>query len=112
MTVSVSPSPAMRGTPIRTITGLDRPWFVALSGDDKLIVTEYYRHCVTILDKHGKKIKSFGSRGTANGQFQFPTGVTVTPDNHILVVDENNARVQKFGHGWKFRSCSWKQREW
>ena len=102
LTVSVSPSPAMRGTPVRTITGLNMPRFVALSGDDKLIVTEWGRDCVTILDKHGKKIKSFGSRGSADGQFQYPTGITVTPDNHILVVDENNARVQKFAMDGSF----------
>ena len=102
LTVSVSPSPAMRGTPVRTITGLDSPRFVALSADDKLIVTEYGRHCVTILDKHGKKIKSFGSRGSADGQFENLTGITVTPDNHILVVDEYNARVQKFAMDGSF----------
>ena len=102
LTVSVIPSPSMRGTPVRTITGLDSPRFVALSGDDKLIVTEHGRHCVTILDKHGKKIKSFGSQGSADGQFQNPTGVTVTPDNHILVVDQNNARVQKFAMDGSF----------
>ena len=101
-TVHVSPSPAMRGTPVRTITGLSKPRFVALSDDDKLIVTEYGCHCVTILDKHGKKIKSFGSRGSADGQFQYPTGVTVTPDNHILVVDRDNARVQKFAMDGSF----------
>ena len=55
LTVSVSPSPATRGTPVRTITGLVRPRYVALSADDKLIVTEYGRHCVTILDKHRKE---------------------------------------------------------
>ena len=101
-TVCVSPTPAMRGTPVQTITGLDGPRFVALSCDDKLIVTERGRHCVTILDKHGKKIKSFGSRGSADGQFQYPTGVTVTPDNHILVVDRDNARVQKFAMDGSF----------
>ena len=93
-TVGVSPSPAMKGAPVRTITGLDRPYFVALSGDDKLIVTEYCNHCVTILDKHGKKIKSFGSPGSANGQFKYPTGVAITPNNYILVVHRDNARVQ------------------
>ena len=101
-TVVVIPSPAMRGNPVRTITGLCRPRFVTLGGDDKLIVTERDHHCVTILDKHGKKIKSFGRAGSANGQFLYPSGITVTPDNHILVVDENNARVQKFSMDGSF----------
>ena len=102
-TVCVSPSPAMRGTPVRTITGLKSPCFVALSGDDKLIVTEWGDcHCVTILDKHGKKIKSFGSQGSTDGQFQGPTDATVTSEHHIFVVDIGNAHVQKFAMDGSF----------
>ena len=56
---------------------------------------------MTILDKHGK-INCFGCRGSANSQFQYPTGVTVTPDNHILVVDEANTCVQKFAMNGRF----------
>ena len=46
-TVSVSPSPVMRCSPVRFIKQLVRPRFVALSGDDKLIVTEYTCNVVT-----------------------------------------------------------------
>ena len=31
-----------------------------------------------------------------------PPGVTVTPDNHILVVDQDNTRVQKFAMDGSF----------
>ena len=96
-TISANLSPTFKGAPVQTVTGLNTPCFVALSSDgNKLIVTELGCHCVTVLDKYGKKIKSFGSEGSADGQFQSPTGITVTPDNHILVVDRDNARIQKF----------------
>ena len=47
----------------------------------------------TVYDKEGKKVRSFGSRGTKKGQFTCPRGVAVTNDGHILVTD--NHRLQK-----------------
>ena len=45
---------------------------------------------------------SFRGKGSAYGEFRCASGVTVTPDNHIPVVDENNARVQKFAMDGNF----------
>ena len=42
--------PREPSTPIQTITGLDAPCYIAIS-DDKCVVTEFYDHFVTILDK-------------------------------------------------------------
>ena len=89
-------SPQKRSIPLQVITGLRAPRFVTLSDDNMLIVTEHDRNCVTVLNQHGDKIRSFGRQGSARGQFHCPTGVAITPDNHILVGDRNNARVQKF----------------
>ena len=81
-------------TPVRTITELNWPWGVAVSDDGHVIVTEYRGHCVTILDKEGKKVKSFGGEGgSGNVEFSRPRGVAITPDNFILVSD--NHRIQK-----------------
>ena len=77
-------------TPVRTITELKRPWGVAVSDDGHVIVTEWSGHCVTILDNEGKKVKSFGG----NVQISGPRGIAITPDNFILVSD-NNDRIQK-----------------
>ena len=81
-------------TPVRTITELNNPWGVAVSDDGHMIVTENKRHCVTILDNEGKKVKSIGGEGgSGNAEFSFPRGVAITPDNFILVSD--NHRIQK-----------------
>ena len=81
-------------TPVRTITELNCPCGVAASDDGHMIVTEYSGNCVTILDKEGKKVKSFGGEGgSGNAEFSFPRGVAITPDNFILVSD--NHRIQK-----------------
>ena len=84
-------------TPVRncTIAKLKWPCGVAISDDGHVIVTEYWGHCVTILDNEGKKVKSFGGKGgSGNVQFSSPRGVAITPDNFILVSDSNH-RIQK-----------------
>ncbi|XP_019856143.1 PREDICTED: E3 ubiquitin-protein ligase TRIM71-like [Amphimedon queenslandica] len=81
-------------TPERTITELNGPWTVAVSDDNHVIITEYYGHCVTILDKEGKKVKSLGGEGgSGNVKFSYPLGIAITPDNFILVSDSD--RIQK-----------------
>uniref|UniRef100_A0A1X7TCU4 RING-type domain-containing protein n=1 Tax=Amphimedon queenslandica TaxID=400682 RepID=A0A1X7TCU4_AMPQE len=81
-------------TPVRSITELEYPWGVAVSDDNHVIITESYGHCVTILDREGKKVKSLGGEGgSGNVQFSCPCGVAITPDNFILVSD--NHRIQK-----------------
>ena len=64
MSIPVSVPPEKRGTPVKTISGLRGPSGVAVTDDGLVIVSENYDHCITILDKEGKKIRSFGSEGT------------------------------------------------
>ncbi len=44
----------------------------------------------------GTKLKTVGSKGTANGQFESPTGIAVGPGNTIWVTDKGNNRVEEF----------------
>ena len=81
-------------TPVRAITELNHPCGVAVSDDNHVIITENQSHCVTILDREGKKVKSLGGEGgSGNVKFSFPRGVAITPDKFILVSDGN--RIQK-----------------
>ena len=81
-------------TPVRTITELKGPWGVAVTDDNHVIVTENTGHCLTILDREGKKVKSLGGEGgSGNVKFSGPRGVAITPDKFILVSDSN--RIQK-----------------
>ena len=41
-------------------------------------------------------VGTFGSKGSGNGQFDFPAGVYVSPAQEVYVVDQNNDRVQVF----------------
>uniref|UniRef100_A0A1X7US26 RING-type domain-containing protein n=1 Tax=Amphimedon queenslandica TaxID=400682 RepID=A0A1X7US26_AMPQE len=81
-------------TRVRTITELNCPLGVAVSDDNHVIITENWGHCVTILDREGKKVKSLGGKGgICNVKFSYPRGVAITPDKFILVSD--NHRIQK-----------------
>ena len=83
-------------TSIRTIDGLNKPCGVAVSDDGYAIVTENRGSCITVLDREGKKVKSFSSgriKFLSSTSFSCPRGVAIIPDNFILVTD--NHKIQK-----------------
>ena len=92
-TLRIIPSHEMRGKPVNIISGLNRPYGVVITKNEEIVVAEWSAHCITILNKEGKKVKSFGTCGTKEGQFIYPYGVAISHDGHILVTD--NHRLQK-----------------
>ena len=82
-------------TPVHTITELKGPWGVAMTNDGHIIVSEWEGNCVKILDREGKKVKSFSQKTKESGyaNFSCPLGVAITPDNFILVADKH--KIQK-----------------
>ena len=89
-------------TPIRTIASLNQPWGVAVNHRGEIIVAEYNGNCISIFSPSGEKIRTFGSKGSTQGQFREPRGVAVDGDRNILVADESNHRIQKFTEDGKF----------
>ena len=53
------------------------------------MVAERGAHRITRLNKAGKKVRSFGTKGAKEGQFTYPRGVAITNDGHILVTDDH-----------------------
>ena len=84
------------GTPILTLGGVDRPRGVAINKRGEVVVTEGGGNCVSVFSPSGKKLRSFGTKGSSQGQFNCPCGVTVDGEGNILVADTNNNRIQKF----------------
>ena len=78
---------------MKIITGINRPWGIAVGDNGDIVVAEWSAHCITIFNKERKKVRSFGTRGTKKGQFTYPHGVAITNDGHLLVTDEH--RLQK-----------------
>ncbi len=57
-------------------------------------------------DAAGNFVKSWGTYGTAPGQFHNPQGIVVDPDGNILLCDPHNNRITKFDQNGTYLS-SW-----
>ena len=89
-------------TPVRTISGLNRPWGITVNKKGQLVVIESDAHHVSILTPVGARFNTFGTHGSAQGQFDHPHGVAVDKDDNILVADNDNHRIQKFTANSRF----------
>ena len=105
MNIPVSVPPEKRGTPVKTISGLREPSGVAVTDDGLMIVSEFEGHCITIFDKEGEIIRSFGSRGEGRKELQCPQGVALSSKGTILVADTNNHCIQEFTMEGECISC-------
>ena len=59
---------------------------------------------VAKFDKNGKFIKSWGSLGTANGQFNMVHGIAIDATGNVYVADTGNKRIQVFDGEGVFKS--------
>ena len=97
--VAVNKSPDENlGTPIRTIDLLHNPWGIALNQNGEVVVTSPAagRNCISEFSPSGDKLRSFGTKGSGQGQFMRPCGVAIDSEGNILVADRDNHRIQKF----------------
>ena len=76
-------------------TSFKLPCGVAVDEKGRLFIADCHNHCIKIVSRTGKLIKSFGSFGTKNGQLSNPTDVAIT-QGKIFVCDKDNNRVQCF----------------
>ena len=84
------------GTPILTLGGVRGPRGVTINQRGEVVVTEWDGDCVSVFSSNGEKLRSFGTRGSGQGQFEYPCGVAVDGEGNILVTDCHNHRIQKF----------------
>ena len=70
-----------------------------------VFVTQYDGHCVNMYELEGKLMKSVGSNGNGEAQFNHPYGIDVSDRNHnIYVCDYSNNRVQILTEELKYHS--------
>jgi len=96
------------GTKNKRVIGDDtllRPTGIAINRKEKrLYVTDTIGHRVDIYDLEGKKHSSFGSAGSREGEFNYPTHIAVDAAGDVYVMDTLNFRVQIFDKSGKFLS--------
>ena len=87
------------GTFSRTIGqgNLRYPSDVLVHSSGLVYVADSGKHRIAVFSQEGELVRTFGSQGGGKGEFNDPSSVTVSPDNHHLYVsDNNNHRVQVF----------------
>ena len=70
-----------------------------------MFVTQFLGHCINMYELEGKLIKSVGSKGNGEAQFQNPHSLDVSDrNNNIYVCDCDNHRIQILTEDLKFYS--------
>lgn len=90
--------------PLPAVDGLFRqPTDVAWDSKGNIYITDgYINSRVAKYDSHGDWVKSWGTKGTAPGQFNLPHAIAIDKDDNIYVGDRSNRRIQVFDTDGKF----------
>lgn len=94
------------GLPVANIKGgigrtFDGPSNIAVY-KDTLYVTDLVSNLVYTISTKGRFLSRFGGGGVGPGLFHGPTGIVISNDEYLYVVDSGNGRVQKFTLDGKF----------
>ena len=74
---------------------LSQPTGIAYSSLTKEIwVVETNEHRISVLNEKGELIRRIGKRGTASGEFNFPTYIWIDKSGNVYIIDSMNFRVQ------------------
>lgn len=67
-----------------------------------LYVADRNNNRIQMFDKDGVFVMQWGSKGSEEGEFDSPTGISVDANGYLFVVDTGNNRVQKFAPDGSF----------
>jgi hypothetical protein len=82
-----------------------RPSDVAWDAAGNIYVADGYGNSrVAKFDKNGKFVKSWGSRGAAQSQFDSVRGIALDAQGNVYVADAGNKRIQVFDGDGNFKS--------
>jgi hypothetical protein len=96
-----------RGVPGQGIAGdnFNRPTDVAWDAAGNIFVSDAYTNArVVKLDKFGKFIKTWGSKGSGEGQFDMPNSIAIDARGNVYVADLGNKRIQVFDNDGNFKT--------
>lgn len=85
---------------------LDQPTGIAWSPvTEEIWVSETGSHRIAVLNRRGELVRHIGSRGTEEGEFNFPTFIWIDASGMVYVVDAMNFRIQIFDRFGKYVSA-------
>ncbi len=79
---------------VRFINTSGVPRGIDVDTKNRVYVVDALAHNVTVYTPEGKTVVSFGQQGFGPGQFNFPNGLAVGPDQRIYISDRVNGQVQ------------------
>jgi hypothetical protein len=94
------------GVPGQGIQGdnFNRPTDIAWDSQGNMFVSDAYTNArIVKLDKTGRFIKTWGSKGSGEGQFEMPNSVAVDSQGNVYVADLGNKRIQVFDNDGNFK---------
>ncbi len=74
----------------------ERPCGIAVAPDGRVFVADAGSHQVIVLSPDGRELRRLGERGSALGQFNYPTNLAFDHRGYLYVSDTMNFRVQVF----------------
>jgi len=99
--------PGSRGVPGQGIAGdnFNRPTDIAWDAAGNIFVSDAYTNArIVKLDKFGRFIKAWGSKGSGQGQFDMPNSIAVDAQGNVYVADLGNHRIQVFDNEGTFNT--------
>jgi sugar lactone lactonase YvrE len=83
----------------------NRPTDIAWDPQGNMFVSDSYTNArIVKLDKTGRFIKTWGSKGSEAGQFDMPNSVAVDAQGNVYVADMGNKRIQVFDNDGNVKS--------
>jgi len=76
--------------------------FHCVQCDRYLIVLDRNEHCIKVYDRNGNFQYKFGKQGRGDGEFFYPSYLSVNKSGHLIVCDPNNNRIQIFEPNGRF----------
>ena len=82
----------------------NRPTDIAWDAQGNMFVSDAYSNArIVKLDKTGRFIKTWGAKGSGQGQFDMPNSVAVDAQGNVYVADLGNKRIQVFDNDGNFQ---------
>ncbi|KAL9656468.1 hypothetical protein ABK040_005232 [Willaertia magna] len=83
-------------------TDLKRPFDIVFNDKNQLVVSDSWDNCIKVFSTGGRRIKTIGTKGNRNSEFNYPSGITFDFVNRrYIVCDEENHRIQIFDENFE-----------
>jgi len=95
-------------TPSAAPGQFDEPTDVVVAPNGNIFITEGHsggtpgNHRVSVFDKSGKFLRTFGKLGKGNGEFDAPHTIAIDSRGRLFVGDRNNNRIEIFDQDGKY----------